>query len=206
MRRGVLVGAIAAIYILPFALVAGGVVPVEFRRWLYVLAGVVALGVAWRVGLSLRSLGIRWDNVRIAWLPYAVFAVVGIPAIVAVALADGRHVREAWWTQAHFQGIFIPVSLAQELFYRSILIPLLALLTNRRWVIILANATLFAFLHIIFPDPVVVLPLTFLAGLVFAALWLRWPNLWLASAAHVVLNVAFTLFCFGGFDGSCSAT
>ena len=48
-----------------------------------------------------------------------------------------------------------------------------------------------------------VLPLAFLGGIAFAALWLRWLNLWIASAAHVMLNAAFTLFCFGGFDGSC---
>ena len=204
MKRPAAIAIVLALFVLPFALVAGGVVPVDLRRWLYIFAGVVTIAVARREGWSFRDLGIRWDNARAAALPYGILAALGAMAIVTVALAMGRVPAVAWWAKPHFAlGLFIPVSAAQELFYRGLLIPLLQCIHAARWFVIVANAALFAFLHIIFPNAPVVMPLSFLGGLVFAWLWLRWPNLWLASAAHVVLNAAFVLFCFGSFDGSC---
>lgn len=204
MRRGITIAIILSIFVLPFALVWGGVVPVEYRRWLYVVVGCIALVVAKRERWSWRDLGFRWDNVRGALLPYAVFAIVGVAVIIAIAFGVGRTVRQQWWLAPHFAyGLLIPVSAAQELFYRALLIPLLARVHPNRVFVVLANAALFAFLHVIFPDPAIVLPVSFLGGVVFTWLWLRWPNFWLASAAHVVLNAAFTLVCFGGFDESC---
>lgn len=196
---------IATIFVLPFALVWGGVVPVDLRRWLYAAAGVVAFGVVVQSGLSLRDLGFRWDNARAAALPYACFAIAGAIAIVAFALAVGRTLRAEWWIAPHFAyGIIVPISVAQEFFYRSMLVPLLQRLSHARAFVIIAGAALFAFLHIIFPDPVIVLPSTFLAGVIFTLIWIRWPNIWLASATHIILNAAFVLFCFGGFETSCT--
>lgn len=204
MRRASVMTTILVLYLLPFALVAGGVVPVELRRWLYVVGGIAAFVIVRHARLSWRDFGFRWDNARAALVPYAAFALLGATGIVAVALASGRVPRAEWWLAPHFRYmLLIPVSAAQEFFYRGMLMPMLAVVTQRRWVIILLNAALFAFLHIIFPDPLIVLPLSFLGGAVFAALWLRWPNIWLASAAHVVLNASFVLFCFGSFDGIC---
>lgn len=205
MRRSSAFAFIIALYILPFALVAGGVVPVELRRWLYVVGGIAAFVIVRHARFSWRDFGFRWDNARAALLPYAAFAVLGAAGIIAVALASGRVPRTEWWLAPHFRyGLLIPVSAAQEFFYRGMLMPMLAVVTQRRWLIIVINAALFAFLHIIFPDPFTVLPFSFLGGTVFAALWLRWPNIWLASAVHIVLNAAFTMFCYGGFDGSCT--
>ncbi|MBI4449854.1 CPBP family intramembrane metalloprotease [Candidatus Uhrbacteria bacterium] len=206
MRRGTTIGFILALFVLPFALVWGGVVPVELRRWLYVVAGIATFAIARRQHWSLRELGFRWDNARAAALPYAILAIVGATTIVAIALGTGRVVRAQWWLTPHFAyGLLIPVSAAQELFYRALLIPLLARVHPNHTFIVLINATLFAFLHVIFPDPAIVLPLSFVGGIAFTALWLRWPNLWLASAVHIILNASFTLFCFGGFETSCIA-
>ncbi|MDP3771139.1 MAG: type II CAAX endopeptidase family protein [bacterium] len=198
------VAIILALFVLPFALVWGGVVPVEFRRWLYVVAGIATFVIARRQHWSLRELGFRWDNARAAALPYAILAIVGAATIIAIALGTGRVLRAQWWLTPHFAyGLLIPVSAAQELFYRALLIPLLARVHSNRAFVVLINAALFAFLHVIFPDPAIVLPLSFVGGIAFAALWLRWPNLWLASAAHILLNAAFTLFCFGTLETSC---
>lgn len=204
MRRSAVIILIILLYILPFALVVGGVVSVELRRLLYVIGGIVAFIFTRHARLSWRDFGFRLDNARAALLPYAAFAVLGAAGIVAVALASGRVPRAEWWLAPHFRyGLLIPVSAAQEFFYRGMLMPMLAVVTQRRWLVVLLNAALFTFLHIIFPDSAIVLPLAFLGGLVFAALWLRWSNIWLASATHIVLNAAFTMFCYGGFVRSC---
>ena len=53
---------------------------------------------------------------------------------------------------------------------------------------ILANAALFSLLHVIYGEPLLVLPVTFVGGLGFALLYREYPNLWLATASHAVLN------------------
>ncbi len=205
MRRWTVALAILSCFVLPFAFVIGGVIPVDQRRWWYALAGLLALGVARWTGASLRDLGFRGGNARAAVLPYTAFALLGAVVIVVVAVSIGRVPRTSWWLVPHFRyGILIPVSAAQEFFYRGLLTVLLQRLTASPSAIIVANASLFAFLHTIFPEPAVVLPLSFLGGFVFTALWLRLPNLWLASAAHAVLNFVFVLFCFGSFETSCT--
>lgn len=203
MRRGTAIAIIFIIFVLPFALVWGGVVPVEYRRWLYAIVGLAAFAIA-RRQWTWRELGFRWDNARAAVLPYAAFAIVGAIAIIAVSLAIGRSPRTTWWLAPHFRyGLLLPISAAQELFYRSILIPILQRIVPVRWFVILADAALFAFLHIIFPDPWIVMPVTFIGGILFTAIWLRYPNFWLASVAHVALNAVFVLFCFGSIERSC---
>ncbi|MDO8463346.1 MAG: CPBP family intramembrane metalloprotease [bacterium] len=204
MLRGLrMITAIVGIFVVPFLLVEIGVIPVELRRWVYVAVGIVALAVAVK-RYSMREMGVQWANVRVAVLAYGLFAVVGAAGIVGVALATGRVLRPEWWLAPHFRyGVLIPVSVAQEFFYRSMLMPMLREVLRSPRMVIVVNAALFTLLHVVFPDPAIVLPLSFLGGIVFATLWTRWPNIWLASATHVVLNAAFTLFCFGGFETSC---
>jgi len=206
MGRLRVAGVIVLLYVLPFALVALGIIPVDWRRFLYVLAGIVALGVALTLRALPRDFGFRWDNARPAAIAYGVPTLLGIAAIIAVSLAIGRRVRPEWWLVPHFRyALLLPVSAAQEFFYRGTLTILLSRISTAAPFLVLVNAFLFAFLHVIFPDPWFVLPGTFAVGIVFSLLWLTHPNVWIASAAHVALNAPFVLFCFGSFDRTCLA-
>ena len=69
--------------------------------------------------------------------------------------------------------------------------------------VIVWNALLFAGLHIIYPDLAISLPLIFAGGLGFASLYYVYPNLFLVSASHVVLNFFALLYCFFSFTSLC---
>jgi membrane protease YdiL (CAAX protease family) len=203
MRRATAIVTTFTLFVLPIILLMVDVVPVAQRHWVLIaVVGAVAV-VARYHRWSWRDLGCRVDTVRTAVIPYAILATIGAAFVVAIASMSGRAVRLNWWLAPHVWGLFLPISIAQEFLYRSVLIPLLRRIHRASWFVIGVNAALFAFMHVLFPDPQFVLPMTFLAGTAFAALWLRWPNLWLASAVHAVMNLSFVLFCFGGYETSC---
>lgn len=204
MQKRCAVFTVVTLFVLPFAFVAVGVIPVDVRRWVYVIAGILAIGVVMRERWTLRDLGFRWDTARPSAIAYGLVTLIAVTLIVAVSFALDRVPRPEWWLVPHFRyGFFLPISAAQELFYRSILMLLLRRISTTPIFLILANASLFAFLHVIFPDPWFVIPGTFALGVVLAWLWIRYPNFWIASLAHTFMNAVFVLFCFGSFDRSC---
>jgi membrane protease YdiL (CAAX protease family) len=203
MRRATAIVTILTLFMLPVAVLMTGVIPIVQRFWVLIVVVGSAVVVARSTRWSWRELGCRTDNVRAALVPYAIVAAIGVVVVITIASLSGRVVRSDWWFAPHFWGLFLPISIAQEFLYRSVLVPLLQRIHRAPWFVVSANATLFAFLHVLFPDLRFILPMTFFAGAVLTWTWLRWPNVWLASAVHVILNIVFTLFCFGGFETSC---
>ena len=194
---------IVVLFVFPIALIASGVVPVSQRFWVLLAVVAVVASIVVRDPLLWSAMGVRTGNLRSAVVPYTALAIVGVVVVVVVAAFAGRSPRMNWWASPHFWGIFFIISAAQEFLYRGFLISKLKDIVRSSILVIVVDATLFALLHVIFPDPALVLPMSFLAGLALAALWLRWPNLLLASVAHAVLNVSFVMYCFGSFATSC---
>lgn len=93
-----------------------------------------------------------------------------------------------WYRSPHLLSLFLPVSLLQEIAYRGFLFPKLAIITHKKWVLILLNTILFTLIHTIYPRPEVMVPFAFVIGLAFAIMYDRYPNLILISIAHSVLN------------------
>jgi membrane protease YdiL (CAAX protease family) len=100
------------------------------------------------------------------------------------------------WTKPHFLFLFIVVSFFQEFAFRGFLMPLLKKIFSDGVTIVLLNALLFAVMHVIYPFPVIGLPLAFLGGIFFAALYHKYPNLILVTIAHSVLNFAMVWYGF----------
>lgn len=148
---------------------------------------------------SLKSLGIRLDNISSGLLPYTIFTILGVLVMISIAQIVKSGTVENWWQDAHFQFLFLPISFIQEFAYRSFLIPRLKNFTRSPFLIIFLNAILFSLLHIFYPNPMVNLPLTFVAGLGFAALYYRYPNLILITISHCILNFLAVYYCFVGF-------
>ncbi|HPA25185.1 MAG TPA: CPBP family intramembrane metalloprotease [bacterium] len=82
----------------------------------------------------------------------------------------------------------IPISFIQEFLYRGFLIYKLKKIFSSSILIILINASLFAFMHIIYEPLALILLLTFVPGLFLSWLSLKFPNLWLLSLSHGILN------------------
>ena len=96
------------------------------------------------------------------------------------------------------------LSFLQELCFRGYLVKKLELVFDSVGLRILVNALLFAWMHVIYPDPLFSMAITFLAGLGFAAMYVAYPNMWLVAASHAVLNCVGTLYCFLNLAASCA--
>lgn len=198
---------IILLFLLPIALLVFRVIPVEFRGWLLVAN---TFGVVWIViqeRWTWKQLGVRSDNFFVGLPWYLVGTGAGALTIVAVAVMARRPQLSEWWLLPHFRLLlFIPVSFLQELSFRSFLVPKLRFFLRRKIGVIIANAALFSAMHIIFPAPEILVPLTFAGGLLLTALYLRFQNLLLAALSHMALNVFFVVYCFGTFRQSCIST
>src|SRR3989338_2481571 len=172
MRRSTDIVTVPALFVLPIVLLMSDVVPVAQRHWVLVAVVGAVAAVVWGNRWSWRDLGCRADNVYRAIIPYTIFAAVGVVFVIAIANMSGRTVRAQWWFAPHFWGLFLQISIAQEFLYRSVLVPFLQRIHRASWFVIGANAVLFAFMHVIFPDPQFVLPMTLLAGAALTWMWL----------------------------------
>lgn len=150
----------------------------------------------------LKEIGARADNLKRAAVPYILFTLVGVVAIIIVARLLGKQPVAEWWSYSHFLYLFIPISFVQELAFRSYLMSKLQRLVSKPWVVIALNGFLFALMHIIYSDPLLLFPVGLAAGIGFAAMWYYYPNLWLITISHMVLNFTTTLHCFFSFANS----
>jgi membrane protease YdiL (CAAX protease family) len=84
-------------------------------------------------------------------------------------------------------------ALAQEFIYRTFFFHRYRPVFGGGWLLVLASATLFSFLHIIY-DNVIAVALTFLAGVLFSWTYARTHSLALVSIEHALYGcAAFTV-------------
>jgi len=138
--------------------------------------------------IPLIDLGIRFDNILQAALPYALIIIFGGLLIYLLAKKLKKEPFKNWWRYYHFQFGFIILALFQEFTYRSFLMYELRLIDPSFIFVILVNALLFSLMHVIFIDSKIVVPATFIAGLVFASVYYFYPNLLLITICHAALN------------------
>jgi len=156
------------------------------KRWSFLAMGLAlalyAVYLARRRTDSWRELGFRADNLRSGLLPTAAVTAVGAAALLGVGLWEKR---TAWGPEALLLLALYPVwAIAQQLAFQGILHRRLMLLVRPPLIQVLVTAAAFASVH--FGNRVLT-GLTFTAGLVWSALYRRWPNLWLLAASHSIL-------------------
>lgn len=178
------------LYIIPTLLLYYGVIPGQFR--LLMLFGVALLlyGIIKRAKWTYADMGITKDFMQGA-LPYAVFTIVGVASLyfisrVAPMFDERPHYK--WWEDMRFLLLFIPISVLQEIVFRGILMKFLRHAFKSPFFIITLNASLFALIHVIYLNSILILPITFVGGIGFAWLYYKYPNLILISISHTILN------------------
>jgi membrane protease YdiL (CAAX protease family) len=195
---------LVALFLVPIALLYCGIIPLRLRFWLGGVGCLIAFSIVAYERWPLRKLGLRFDNLRSGFLPYAVFTVAGGLSIAFVAHLAGRTPRPGWWEDPFFRYQVVPICVLQEAVFRGFLMPVLQGLCRSATAVIVWNALLFAGVHLIYPDLGVSLPLIFAGGLGFATLYHFYPNLILVSASHLVLNVVALIYCFFSFVSVCA--
>lgn len=171
---------------------------INFKYRIHVLSLIclITIGIIVLEKWSLFALGIRIDNIKESLIPYIAFTTVGVLCLIMVAKLLKNKPEKAFYKQTHFIFGFVLVSILQEFLFRSFLIPKLSLITSSTIIIILINALLFTFMHIIYFNKKSILILLFVSGLIFAYLYLRFPNFILISISHSILNYFAVMFGF----------
>ena len=138
---------------------------------------------------SLRDVGFRFDNFLGALYflasPLAVVAAV----CLLIAWMSGTEISFLRWHQSRNLGLQLGLhflwALAQQYVLQGFLNRRAMLATGRSWLAILIVATIFGLLHL--PNPWMVL-LTFIGGVVWAAVYQRAPNLFALALTHSVVT------------------
>lgn len=156
--------------------------------FVFAFALIILFSIIIREKITWRELGFTNKNFKKAFLPYLIFTLIGVWGIKFFAKEFGFDPFLNWQHNDLFLLLFVPISIFQEFAYRSFLIPGLKKVFTDPTTVVLVNAGLFAILHLFYPDHALVLPLAFAGGLGFATLFYIYPNIYLASIAHIILN------------------
>lgn len=199
-------GQIIIILVIPITLLQTKVIPSThgIADIILGIALILIAGIAFYEGLSRKELGIRIDNIREAILPYVLFTLAGVAVILVLANSLGRQPQPQWWLNPHFRYfLLIPISIIQQFAFQGVLMTKLKRIFSSPAVIIFIVATLYTYIHIIFPPLPISLWFAFIAGVGFATMYYIYPNLILISLSHSILNFFAVLYCFFTFTQSC---
>ena len=185
------------IFVVPVALLYFGIIPIEWRFFVLAFCALMIYGIIRKEKWNMDMLGIKEYHTEKQLTPYIVFTLVGIFFLIGTAGLFGMTPKISTDNALHLFLLFIPVSAFQQFAYQGFLMPVLYRIYKSPVRIVFVNALLFTFLHIIYPDARVNLPLAFVGGIAFSMMYLRYPNLILISIAHAVFN--FTAILYGFF-------
>lgn len=187
---------IIGVFVLPIMLLYWNVIPKDYRIFILILCSIFMYYIIKKEKWSLQSLGLSTHSFRKYLIPYLLFTLIGVTGIIFFANNYEFEPQSSWWTKPHFIFLFIIVSFLQEFAYRGFLIPKMKNFFTDRLGIVLINALLFTMLHIIYPIPQIMLPLSFAGGLAFATIYMKYPDLLLISISHSILNFVAVLYGF----------
>lgn len=175
------------LFILPVFLLYFGIIPGEYRFVLLMTVALMLLGIVHKSKWSLSDVGFKNDWIS-DWKVYFLFTLGGVLFLYWLATVVPHSPFVEWDENKKFLILFAPISILQEIIFRGVLIKMLLKAFKSLEVIIFINAIVFALIHVIYMNAVFVLPLTFIAGIAFAWIYIYKPNIILISISHTILN------------------
>ena len=150
---------------------------------------------------SKKDLGIRLDNFKKGLPTYLLITMLGVLGILLLKDLLNHSVHPYLETLWHFKGLFLISSVGQEFLFRGYLVKLEKAVFPKKVSIILFNGFLFGFIHtMVITEPVyLAFFLPFVLGILLAYAYLKYPNLFLASACHAIVNYLTAFYCFFSF-------
>jgi len=184
------------IFILPVLLIYFDIISSNLRIVVLAVSALFIYGIIHHEHWSYEDMGVRHDNFKKALPFYLLFTVIGLASLFFVEHKlnlTGIHTKMFYLKTFIF---FLPSCFLQEFAFRSFLMPKLKIIFNNNYYVIFVNALIFTLMHIIYFNLGVVMPLVFLAGVLLAWLYLKYPNLILIAIAHSILNLTAVLLGF----------
>lgn len=169
---------------------------INFKYRIYVLSfiSIITFIIILLEKWDLKKIGVRLDNIKNSIFPYMIFTIMGVILLIFISKLLKNKPDKNFYKQKHFIFGFLILSILQEFLFRGFLIVKLSEIMNPSILIILVNALLFTFMHIIYFNKKSIIILLFLSGIVFAYLYLNYPNLIIISISHSILNYVAVMF------------
>ena len=195
--RRLMLTQILVIFVLPVFLLYFNIVPTSWRIILLAISSLFIYGIIRHEKWTHEEMGVRHDNFKKAIPFYLLFTVLSLGALFIisqkVSMPMNVFTKIFYWKTFIF---FLPSSFFQEFAFRSFLMPRLKRIFSNNFTIILVNAVLFTWMHVIYSSWGLLMPILFVSGIFFAWLYLKYPNLILVSISHALLNVTAVLLGF----------
>lgn len=187
---------ILLVFILPILLIKAHLIEVEDRIWVLGILISLLTAVLIKEKWTWTMLGATTHRIKKYLIPYILFTISTILLCYLFSEKIGNEELVGWWKHGHFLYGFFIVSLFQEIGYRGYLIPALGKVIKKPIFIMLVNALIFMFLHVIFPNPMIGLPIAFIGGIGFAVMYMKYPSLPLIIVSHALINFFVVLYGF----------
>lgn len=175
------------LYIVPVLLLYFKVIPGDLRIVMLFGIAILLFGIVRHAKWTKEDFGVT-SNFMKDFAPYLLFTIAGVFFLLWLSKISPHKPFLNWWTNIKFLLLFIPISILQEVVFRGILMNMQKRAFKNAYTIILINASVFALIHVIYLNATFVLPMTFMAGVGFAWMYYKYPNLILISISHTVLN------------------
>ncbi|HEY4478095.1 MAG TPA: CPBP family glutamic-type intramembrane protease [Candidatus Paceibacterota bacterium] len=194
--RSIVLTQIVFIFILPILLLYFGVISQEAKFFLLAASSLIIYSIVRVEKWTHHDLGLRTDNIKSGW-PY--YAASSLLLIVALLMFDHYFVTSNTLTlRTIIQRLvfFIPMSVFQEFAFSVFLLQRLAILLNKKSLVILASALVFSFMHIIYDVPPLVIVFSFFGSMLSSMVYLYKPNFLLVCIAHSAVNITAVMLGF----------
>jgi uncharacterized protein len=175
------------LFIVPVLFLYFKILSGDFRFLMLLLISILLFGIIKHNHWTYKDIGIKRRFLKDI-IPYSLFTIGGVFFLVwqSKVVTHGSFLE--WWENIKFLILFIPVSVLQEIVFRGILMNMLRRAFASPIFVIAINASVFAFMHVIYLNSTFVLPMTFIAGIGFAWMYYKYENLVLISISHTILN------------------
>lgn len=147
--------------------------------------------------MDLKNYGFRTDNIQKSIVPYTLLFFSFAPFLLLFKYYQTPLIN----LYRSFYPIFylsILGSIAQEVFFRGWLIYKLKRWYTSAVVVIFIDALLFSLMHLFLPLRSIFVPVSFIIGIGFATVYYYYPNIYLASLVHILINLVVPFGCLVG--------
>ncbi len=186
------------LFILPTMLLRYYPLSHKHRFAVFLVIPLILTGIVLWEHWSFADVGFRTDTLLSASVAYGMFTLMGILGIIFYSNNLQRTPRREWWKHWHFQIGFLLLAFLQQFTFQGFLVHQFQLLGLSSVLIVIITTVLYIFIHSIYRDFAAGLPLLIIAGVMFAWLYLVYPNILIATLSHSILN--FTAVLYGFFS------
>lgn len=144
--------------------------------------------------MKFKEYGFRVDNITEALVPYMLLLILFVPFLLIFKFWENS-LLSLYRSMYPFFYLSILGSILQEVLFRGWLMYQLKKIFDSPFKVIFINACLFALIHLFIPLQYIFIPISFIIGIGLATVYYYYPNIYLASLVHIIMNLVVPIGC-----------